>query len=139
MDCDWYEGSVKNMQCGNVVLCGVAVESFASEEVFLGFPESLRFLKSVEFSVQRKGAIWSGCLFLLIEQDLQAANCGVGQDLHQSGRAREFVRFSHRPTPKYFPNTAHPPSTSHHAAQNRAQSAQIWPEVQPGQACCLHI
>ena len=60
-----------------------------------------------------------GCYFLLIKlQDLQqAANCGVGQVLHQSGRAREFVVFSHTHTthpptkathPKYFLNTAHP-------------------------------
>ena len=60
----------------------------------------------------------SGFLFLLIDQDLQRANCGVGQHLNQSGRAREFVVFSHTPplgvgplwappAPKYFPNPAH--------------------------------
>ena len=36
---DWYGGSVQNRQCSNLVLCGVTKESFASEEVFLGFPE----------------------------------------------------------------------------------------------------
>ena len=78
----------------------------------------------------------SGCIFLLKICKLQIM--GWGRTSISQAAPANLSDFPTAPNHTYFPNTAHPPSTSHPAAQNRgAKPAQIWPEVQPGQACAV--